>query len=143
VSWGTDEARARAQAARNERARAAGFANYAAQYRAENPDRAVRQGSRATGTNPRAKGTNPRRRAANPTAGAPADLARVNRETRRAYARLHARGGYWCTQCSDTGHVYVACGHDDHDAVAFPCPAPYCQMTTADADLILRPGGDT
>lgn len=130
MSRGTDDGRARSQAARQARAVAAGYSSYAEQYRAEHPERAVRQGARAEGRSPRQTASNPRRKAKNPSAGTPADIARVNREQRRAIARLHARGDYWCTVCDDSGFTYPA------DA-AVPCDHP--PMTAADADLILHP----
>lgn len=136
VSRGTDEGRAESQRRRQARAEAAGFDNYGKQYRAR-ADRAARATTRK-GT--RVAGTNPRRQATNPSAGTPPDIARVHRETRRAYARLHARDEHWCDRCNDTGHVYLA-EHPEAERetwIAYPCP-DHRQMTTADADLILRP----
>lgn len=136
MSRGTDEGRAESARRRQARAESAGFTSAGQQYRAR-ADRAKRTTTRK-GT--RAAGTNPRSQATNPSAGTPADIARVHRETRRAYARLHARGDVWCSMCDDTGHVYVTCDDNVHGLVdvAFPCP-DHRVMTTADADLILRP----
>lgn len=140
MSRGTPEARKRAQAARDERARAAGFANYGAQYRAEHPDKVNaakrKRTARAEGTNPRAKRMNPRAKATNPSAGFHSDAARVERQKRQARARHYVTTGErWCSTCEDSGYVY-----DDANN-AHPCPE-HRVMTAADAYLILHPDPD-
>lgn len=145
---GNDAAgRAREAAARDARARAAGFDSYGQMWRAQNPDkvnRTKRRGAprtrtaganpRASGTNTRTRGTNPRAVAANPRARLGTDAAFTERVLRRALARHRvATGEPWCALCDDSG--WLSTGGD-----AFPCPpGSHRAMTTADADLILHP----